>query len=75
MNGRPRHYITSMIIDNLDIGRTGSASRPFETDAPLHIDPNAELACAIALQGFKTVASKRSQLFKARRSIKNFRRR
>jgi len=39
-----------------DFHRVGVRSFPVEADAPLVIDPNAVLACAVTLQDFQSVA-------------------
>jgi hypothetical protein len=44
----------SMVVN--DFHRMGIRSLPAEADAPLVIDPNAILACAVTLQGFQSVA-------------------
>ena len=49
-----------MIIDNFDVQR--SFVRPAKADPPLLVDPNAPLARAITLQGFQTVAGRRSHV-------------
>jgi hypothetical protein len=61
-----------MIVDNLDIRRSGCVTRPLEAYPPLTIDPNAELACSIALQSFKPIAPQRTKFVQARSRIKNF---
>src|SRR5688572_23702396 len=71
MAGR-MNVVSSMIIDDLDIRWAHGTPRPFEADAPLHVDPDAVLAGPVALQGFETVASKRPQFVQRHRSIENF---
>ena len=60
-----------MIVDNLDVERADCPTGPFEANAPLHVDPNAELAGTVALESFETVASQRSQIVKAGRRVKD----
>jgi hypothetical protein len=50
-----------MIIHNLDIERP--IGRPSEADAPLPIDPNAELPAPVALERLQLV-SRRAQIVK-----------
>ncbi len=45
-----------MVIDDLNVFGAVSSLRPFETDAPLLINPNAVLASPVAGQGFQPVA-------------------
>lgn len=51
-----------MVVDDLNVGWTARATRPFETNAPLLVDADAELSGAAALQGFQPVAAQRTQL-------------
>src|ERR1700676_243946 len=44
-----------VIVDNLDVRRTRRAVRPLETDSPLIVNANAELALAVADQSFKAI--------------------
>src|SRR5262245_10896609 len=63
---------SSMIVDNLDIGRSGRAARPFEADTPLHVDADAVLASAIGLQCFQPIAPECLQLIEAHRCVEDF---
>jgi len=45
-----------VIIHNFNIEWLCPVFRPFKTDAPLLIDPNAELSYPVASEGFKMVA-------------------
>jgi hypothetical protein len=45
-----------MIIDDLNLAWTRLTLRPVKTNAPLIVDPNAELTAALAFQGLQTVA-------------------
>jgi hypothetical protein len=58
-----------MIIDNLDIDRSGRAFRPFKANPPLVIDANAVLTLTVALQPFRPVTGQRSEVFQARCSV------
>src|SRR5262245_15300453 len=59
----------SMIVHDLDALR--SVRRPAETDAPLPVDPDAELASAVALEGLKLIAGWRAQLIESHRSVQH----
>ena len=48
-----------MIVDDLDVNRTGAADRPLEANSPLIVDPDAPLTSSVASQGFQTVAGAR----------------
>jgi hypothetical protein len=54
-----------MVIDDFDLMRM--AVPPDETNAPLIIDPDAMLACTIALEGFETIAWWHAQVSQFRR--------
>jgi hypothetical protein len=58
-----------MIVDNLDV--FGPVWRPTETDAPLLVDPDAELSPAIALERLKLISWWRAQLVEAYRRIEH----
>lgn len=51
-----------MVINDLHIRRATLAARPYEADSPLLVDPDAELAGAITLQGFETVAPQHAEI-------------
>ena len=57
---------SSMIVDNLDIGRSGRAVAPIEADSP---DTDAVLARAIGLQCFQPIAPECLQLIEAHRCV------
>jgi hypothetical protein len=61
-----------MVIDDLDIRRSVRASRPYEADSPLHVDPDAELTGSIPLQGFEPIASQRAQFIQTARCVEYF---
>lgn len=61
-----------MIIDDLDIRRAARAARLLEAEAPPVVDADAELANAIAFEGFEPVATQSSQIVETRGGIKNF---
>jgi hypothetical protein len=61
-----------VIIDNLNIRGAARAARPFKADSPLFIDANAELASAIALQGFEPTAPQHPQLIQVPSRVKDF---
>jgi hypothetical protein len=60
-----------MVVNDFDIRWTESTARPFETDTPLSINSNAELAAAVSLERFKPIALQRPEVFQALRSLKN----
>jgi hypothetical protein len=53
-----------VIVDNFDVFRT--CVSPPKADTPLIVDPNAELACALALQGFQTIPRWYSKIIQPR---------
>ena len=53
-------FFILMIIDNFDVVRIAMA--PDKTDAPLLVDANAVLTCAVASERFQTVAGRHSQV-------------
>src|SRR5262245_7585980 len=59
----------SMIVHDLDVCR--SVRRPTETDAPLAVDPDAELAHAVASECLKLIARWRAQLVESYRRIQH----
>src|SRR5690348_16898783 len=59
-----------MIVHDFDTGRPGSSVRPFETDAPLLVDPDRILAAAIAAKRLQAVAGQAAQVLKRGRGIK-----
>ena len=61
-----------MIVDDLDIGRSGRAARPFEADTPLQVDTDAMLASAIGLQCFQPIAPECLQLVEAHCCVEDF---
>ena len=61
-----------MIVDDFHVRWANGAGRPHEADPPLHVDPDAELTRAIALEYFETVASQCAEFVKTCRSIQNF---
>src|SRR5258708_13163791 len=63
---------SSMIVDDLDIGRSGRAARPFEADTPLQVDTDAILASAIGLQCFQPIAPECLQLVEAHCCAEDF---
>jgi len=58
-----------MVIDNFNVMRT--ILTPAETETPLLIDSNAELALAVSAQGLEPVAWQMHQRFKGVCSIKD----
>jgi hypothetical protein len=60
-----------VIIDDFHIRRTFCATRPLEADSPLLIDPDAELAGAIALQRLEPIAPQEPQIVHGR-CVENF---
>ena len=53
-----------MVVNDLNVARARSASRPLKADPPLVIDPNAVLSLSVAFQGFESVAGQRAQILK-----------
>jgi hypothetical protein len=58
-----------MIVDDFDL--FGPVGRPTETDAPLPVDPDAELSSAVALERLELISWWRAQLIKANRRIEH----
>src|SRR5215470_14871537 len=58
-----------MIVDDLDV--FGPVWRPTETDAPLPVDPDAELLSTVALESLKLISWWRAQLVEAYRRIEH----
>ncbi len=56
-----------MIVDNLDVIRT--PTRPNEADTPLIVDPDAELAGAVATQRLETVSGRYPEVAERPRSV------
>jgi hypothetical protein len=61
-----------MIVDNLDVYRSGGPRRPFETYPPLLVDADRMLSCSVSLQGFKTIAWKPGEIGKVEGGVKYF---
>jgi hypothetical protein len=57
-----------MVVDDADISR--SSFKPVKTDAPLIIDANAVLPCAVAFQQLKPVAWRNAKVIHDNRLIK-----
>src|SRR5258708_28555452 len=70
VNGSPCHDVLLMIINDLHVRRTRRAFLPFEANAPLVIDTNAELSPAVSLQSLKAVARQHSKIPKCDGSLK-----
>ena len=51
-----------MVINDLHVFGAVSSLRPFETNAPLLIDPNAVLASSVTGQGLQPVAAQPGQI-------------
>jgi hypothetical protein len=60
--------LTLVIIDDLDIERTGL--RPAKADSPLIVDPDAVLAGSSAFQGFESIARRYFQIVQAGSDLK-----
>src|SRR5436305_5732348 len=54
-----------VVVDNFDL--IGMARLPFETNAPLHVDRNTPLTCAIALQLLQPIARRDKEVVDTRR--------
>jgi hypothetical protein len=61
-----------MIVDDFDVRSTTRAAWPNEADSPLLVDPDAELAHAIPLQGFEPIASQCAKFIQADGGVENF---
>src|SRR5262245_57975866 len=59
----------SMIVHDLDAFR--SVRRPAETDAPLPVDPNTELASAVAFERLELIARWRTQVIEPHRRVQH----
>jgi hypothetical protein len=57
----------SVIVNDFDVDRT--LRRPFETNAPLTVYPDAELTAPVTGKGFEPVAGRRLQITYFHRSI------
>jgi hypothetical protein len=58
-----------VVINYLDIDGSGGAFWPFETNPPLVIDADAELALSIALERFQPVAGQGGKVFQTCRDL------
>ena len=58
-----------MVIDDLRV--VGIALVPSKTDAPLIVDPNAVLACAVASQPLQAVARRDAEIGQPHRRIQH----
>src|SRR5258708_16789829 len=70
VDGQPFSCRSLMIINDLHVRRTRRAFLPFEANAPLVIDTNAELSPAVSLQSLKAVARQHSKIPKCDGSLK-----
>jgi len=61
--------LRSVIINNFDVA--WSIRCPLEADPELVVDPDAELACAVASEGFKAIAGWNPQVSKFGGSIQH----
>jgi hypothetical protein len=62
MNCRSSHLeISSVVVNDFTVDRLVGTVRPFEADAPLGVDPDAELAGPIASERFESVTRERPQ--------------
>jgi hypothetical protein len=52
-------FIPSVVVHDLNVCRPDFS--PYETDAPLVVDPDAVLTSSIALQGFQAIARRSLQ--------------
>jgi hypothetical protein len=57
----------SVIVNDFDVDRT--LRRPFETNAPLAVYPDAELTAPVTGKGFEPVAGRRLQITYFHRSV------
>jgi len=60
-----------VVVDYFDLLRPGGARRPFETDAPLIVDPDAVEAGAITPQCFQPIAWQLRQIAEAGRGVQD----
>jgi hypothetical protein len=60
-----------MVIDDLDVQRTGTQLRPLKANPPLDVYPDAVLPIPVAFERFKAVARERSEIGKGRSSVKD----
>jgi hypothetical protein len=52
-----------MVINNLDVQRTGRPTRPLEADSPLIVNANAVLSLSVAFQRFQPDSRQRGKVF------------
>jgi hypothetical protein len=64
--------VSSVVIRDFDIRRAASPAWPFEADAPLLVNANAELPGPVGLQRFEPIATERSQFVQTYRRVENF---
>src|SRR5271169_4471064 len=60
-----------MVIDDLDVQRTGIQLRPFKANPPLDVYPDAVLPIPVAFERFKAVARERSKIHKSSSSVED----
>src|SRR5437870_117287 len=58
-----------VIVDDLHVGGSAVAFRPFEADPPLIIDPDAVLTLSISAQRFEPVPGQRREIPQRRRRL------
>src|SRR6516164_3424334 len=69
MDCRYGHNNLLVIVNYLDIRRTGRICGPFKANPPTVIDANAVLTLAVSLQCLQTVAGQRGQVAQGNRGI------
>ena len=60
-----------MVIDDLDMQRTGAKPRPLKANPPLGVYPHAVLPIPVAFERFKAVAWERSEIRKGSSSVED----
>jgi hypothetical protein len=64
--------LSLVIVNDFNILRAARAFRPFKTDAPLRIDPDAVLAGPVTSQRFQAIARQLPEITHIRGGIQNF---
>jgi hypothetical protein len=60
-----------MVIDDLDVQRTGAKPRPLKANPPLGVYPDAVLPIPVAFERFNAVAWERSEIRKGSSSVED----
>src|SRR5271165_6757050 len=71
MGGLDIGFTLLVVVDDLDIRRSRRPRGPFEADPPLHVDADAELSLAVAVQRLEAVARQGPQIFEAGGGVEN----